>query len=168
MASLTSELTKLTPVYSHYITETKINVPMVRKSLLQGKIRDLLSPKTVSLHKAMALFTSMQSEWSGTLELSAPSPEAEGEKADANSELSCAQLAFTEAKKAICVVAACAVVYDGDAKTRVAEAEHLTSVTRPELVKPLWDALLLIAKNKVQKKVEANEESHESKAPLAK
>ena len=41
----TGELAKLTPVYSHIVTEKKINVAMVKKILLQSKIRGPLSEK---------------------------------------------------------------------------------------------------------------------------
>ena len=140
----TGELAKLTPVYSHIVTEKKINVAMVKKILLQSKIRGPLSEKTIALHKAKALATLTMAEWGA-------SPEggtAEGEDDQKATEMSCAEVAFQEAKKAISVIAACSVVYEPGSSSRQAEAATLISVDRPEIVKPLWDELVQIAKGK--------------------
>ena len=144
VTSSTGELAKLTPVYSHIVTARKINVAMVRKVLLHSKIRGPLSEKTIALHKAMALAKATMSEWGVS-----PVPKAEGEEEDQkDTEMSCADIAFQEAKKAISVIAACSVVYEPGSSSRQAEAATLIAVDRPEIVKPLWDELVQISKGK--------------------
>ena len=143
VTSSTGELSKLTPVYSHIVTAKKINAAMVKKVLLHSKIRGL-SEKTIALHKAMALATLTMAEWGATPEATT----AEGEEDPKATEMACAGVAFAEAKKAISVIAACSVVYEPGSSTRQAEAATLIAVERSEIVKPLWDELVQIAKGK--------------------
>ena len=99
---------------------------------------------TVGNHKAMALANSTMSEWGVS-----PVATAEGEEEDQKAtEMSCADIAFQEAKKAISVIAACSVVYEPGSSSRQAEAATLIAVDRPEIVKPLWDELVQISKGK--------------------
>ena len=150
VATLTSEVSKLTPVYSHFIMEKKINVAMVRKTLLPSKIRGALSEKAIALHRAKSLATLFQAEWGVSPE---PQP-GECEEDPKETELACAEMALQEAKKAISVIAACSVVYENGGGPRQAEAATLVAQERPEIVKPLWDELVKISKGKQATKVD--------------
>jgi len=152
MSALTTELTKLTPVYSHYVSDKAVNVAMVKKTLLQSRARELLGPKAKTLFAAMALCKGLWVDWgappSQALAANAgPADEENGPKA----ELDCAEIAFKQAKKAISVIAACSVCYEPETENRVGQAETLTARERPEIVKPLWSLLEKIAKKPVAK-----------------
>ena len=134
MAILTTELQKVTPVYSHFAHEAKINVAMVKKQLLGQKVRTPLTEKTVALHAAMRLHQALVIEWGVP-------PQTDPEE----SHLECARLAFEAGKKAITVIAACAVVYE-QGPTRKQEAATLIAVQRPEIPKSLWAELQKVAK----------------------
>lgn len=139
MSTLAGELQKVTPVYAHYITDTSVKDAMVKRSLLDSKVRGPLAKTTIALHKAMALATSVRAEWG-------VSPDAKrGEAADP--EYECARLAFEAGKAALSVIAACSVVFEMS-PNRVAEAEALTRVARPEIPKALW-ALVVKVSDKV-------------------
>ena len=129
---LTAELTKLTPVYGHFISEKKVNVQMVKKSLLGAKVRTALSEKTVAIHRAITLTKAAMHEWGVT------PVAARGDDEGDSSDLSCAALAFEEAKKALTVIAACSTLYEHSA-TRVQDAAAIVAKERPEIVKSLWD-----------------------------
>lgn len=134
MAIISTELQKVIPVYSHFVHEAKINVSMVKKQLLVQKVRTPLKEKTVALHQAMGLHQALVNEWG------AP-PEIDPEE----SPHSCATLAFEAGKKAITVIAACAVVYE-QGPTRKQEAATLLAVQRPEIPNSLWAELQKVAK----------------------
>ena len=142
---LTAELTKLTPVYAHFITEKKVNVPMVKKSLLGAKVRTALTEKTVAIHRAITLTKAAMLEWG--VSPNAPAPDEGGDSSD----LGCAGLAFEEAKKALTVIAACSTLYE-NAATRVQDAAAIVAKERPELVSSLWDELCKVAKGKQESK----------------
>ena len=134
IAIITTELQKVTPVYSHFVHEAKINVTMVRKQLLGQKVRTPLTEKTVAFHAAMGLHQALVVEWG-------VAPEADPEE----SHLECARLAFEAGKAALTVIAACAVVYD-QGPSRKQEAATLLAVQRPEIPNSLWSELQKVAK----------------------
>jgi hypothetical protein len=107
---------------------------MVKKQLLVQKVRTPLKEKTVALHAAMGLHQALVSEWG-----------APPEKDPEESPHSCATLAFEAGKKAITVIAACAVVYE-QGPTRKQEAATLLAVQRPEIPNSLWSELQKVAK----------------------
>lgn len=148
-SNLTSELNKLTPVYSHFITEKKVNKAMVIKSLLGTKVRTALSEKTMAMHRAMTVTKAAMLEWGVSPEV--PKGDDDGDSSD----LGCAALAFAEAKKALTVIAACSTLYENSA-TRVKDAAAIVAIPRPELVKSLWDELVKVAKGKVEIKAAAS------------
>ena len=120
---LTAELTKLTPVYGHFISEKKVNVQMVKKSLLGAKVRTALSEKTVAIHRAITLTKAAMHEWGVTPEA------ARGDDEGDSSDLSYATL------------------YEHSA-TRVQDAAAIVAKERPEIVKSLWDELVKVSKGK--------------------
>jgi hypothetical protein len=134
MAIITTELQKVTPVYSHFMHEAKINVILVRKQLLGQKVRNPLTEKTLALHRAMGLHQALGVEW-GVL------PDTDPEE----SHLECARLAFEAGKAALTVIAACAVVYE-QGPTRKQEAATLLAFQRPEIPNSLWSELQKVAK----------------------
>jgi len=149
MSALTTELTKLTPVYSHYISDASVNVAMVKKTLLQGRARELLAPKAKALFAARELCKGLWADWGGPpSDLGVVRPDQEH---DPMEELDCADMAFLQAKKAISVIAACSVCYEPEVANREGQAEVLTATERPELVKPLLSILQKIAKKPVAK-----------------
>ena len=134
MAIITTELQKVTPIYSHFVHEAKINVAMVRKQLLGQKVRTPLTDKTVALHRAMGLHQALGVEW-GVL------PDTDPEEC----HLECARLAFEAGKAALTVIAACAVVYE-PGPNRQGEANTLLATPRPEIPKALWAELQKVSK----------------------
>ena len=134
MAIITTELQKVTPIYSHFMHEAKINVTMVREQLLGQKVRTPLTEKTLALHRAMGLHQALVVE-------GGVAPEADPEE----SHLECARLAFEAGKAALTVIAACAVVYE-PGPSRKQEAATLLATQRPEIPKALWAELQKVAK----------------------
>ena len=146
---LTAELTKVTPVYTHFLTDTELNESLARKNLLAVSVRQPLADKTVCLVQvAKATRAALTAEAEGD-----PLPQAAKNEQNEESEpqgveaLAGADNAVTAAKTAMAVIAGCSIVFEGSAR-QVEDAKTLTDKPRPDMPKALWAALLRIAEGK--------------------
>ena len=143
---LTAELLKVTPVYKHFVTDTKINEAMARKNLLAASVRQPLADKTICLVQVIkATRAALTADVEGDpLQQAVKKEAAEPQGEDA---LAGADTAVTAAKTAMAVIAGCAIVFEGSARQNE-DAKTLTDKHWPDMPKALWDALLALAERK--------------------
>ena len=132
--SMSSDLRRITPVFEHFVTDEKMNAAMVNKTLLSSKVKQPLADKAIALFHIMKLARGFKADLGA-------SP---GDEPDVEDVIDGAELALTAAKRALVVIAGCAIVYAGTDKQQ-AEAMKLTSTDRPDMPKLLWKALKLLA-----------------------
>ena len=164
---LTAELIKVTPVFKHFLTDTKINEAMARRNLLAASVRQPLADKTFHLVQVLkATRAALTADVVGD-----PLPQAvkkEESEPEVAAALKGADNAVTAATTAMAVIAGCSIVFDGGAQ-QVQDAKKLTLKPRPDVPKALWAALLRIAEAKaVAAKVEAKAVAAKVEAKAAK
>ena len=139
---LTAELAKVTPAYSHYLTDTKLSATLVKTHLLAASVSELLGKKTVALaHVSSATKAALADRAVG---VSPPKPEDEDEPSHDEAVMSSADHCLTTAKNALAVIAGCNIVFVGGPE-QVEEAKQLTAKPRPDMPIALWEALRGIA-----------------------
>ena len=143
---LTAELLKVTPVYKHFVTDTKINEAMARKNLLAASVRQPLADKTVCLVQVIkATRAALTADVEGDpLQHAVKKEAAEPQGEDA---LAGADIAVTAAKTAMAVIAGCAIVFEGSAR-QTEDAKTLTDKHWPDMPKALWAALVNLSERK--------------------
>ena len=143
---LTAELIKVTPVFKHFLTDTKLNEAMARKNLLAASVRQPLADKTFHLVQVLkATRAALTADVVGD-----PLPQAvkqEESEPEVAAALKGADNAVTAATTAMAVIAGCSIVFEGSAR-QVEDAKTLTDKPRPDMPKALWAALLRIAEGK--------------------
>jgi hypothetical protein len=139
---LTAELVKVTPAYSHYLTDTKLSATLAKKHLLTASVSELLGTKTVALaHVYVATKAALGDR---AVVVSPPKPEDEDEPSHDEAVMSSADHCLTTAKTALAVIAGCIIVFAGGPK-QVEEAQQLTAKPRPDMPIALWEALVAIS-----------------------
>ena len=135
-ADLSSELQKITPVYAHYITETRITPPMVKRHLLANNVRQPLAEKVVALVHVSRAAKALKEE----LAASTAVPAAVGDAVAADEDFAGWQHTLAAAKTALSVIAGCVILYEGGSNQQE-EAKKLTARDRPDMPRSLWHAL---------------------------
>ena len=151
----TAELIKVTPVFKHFLTDSKLNEALARKNLLAASVRQPLADKTVHLVQVLkATRAALAADVVGD-----PPPQAvkqEESDPEVAATLKGADNAVTAATTAMAVIAGCSIVFEGGGQ-QVQDAKKLTLKPRPDVPKALWAALMRIAEGKglIAAKVEA-------------
>jgi hypothetical protein len=150
----TAELIKVTPVFKHFLTDSKLNEALARKNLLAASVRQPLADKTVHLVQVLKATRAALTDVVGD-----PLPQgvkAEESDPDVAAALKGADNAVTAATTAMAVIAGCSIVFEGGGQ-QVQDAKKLTLKPRPDVPKALWAALMRIAEGKglIAAKVEA-------------
>ena len=139
---LTAELVKVTPAYSHYLTDAKLSATLARKHLMAASVGEQLGAKTVALSQVYSATKAALAD--RAVGASLPKPANEDEPSHEEAVMSSAELCLTTAKNALAVIAGCNILFVGG-PVQAAEAKQLTAKPRPDMPIALWDALRGIA-----------------------
>lgn len=134
---LAADLRQITPIYAHYVDESRIVEPLVKKHLLQSKVRQPLSDKLVGLVHVVRLAKGLLAERVASPGAAASTDDSVYSDAEAKGW----QDALDAAKKAIEVIAGCVVLYEEKGDAQKKDAANLTAKDRPDMPRALWNAL---------------------------